>query len=115
MAQQQEPKKPKRPKSKRLNLSSKKQWESILRDIDKPDVPIEMMERVVVSLTDGTTVIIDIKAMLAEGADPDFLKIHLDERLDSLDHIIEDVDFYVNVDEVRKTVQPLTDSILKNL
>jgi hypothetical protein len=53
--------------------------------------------------------------MLAEGADPDFLKTHLDERLDSLDHIIEDVDFYVNVDEVRKTVQPLTDHILKNL
>lgn len=112
---QQEPKKPKRPKSKKLNVNSKKQWESILRDIDKPDVPIEMMERVVVSLTDGTAVIIDIKAMLAEGADPDFLKTHLDERLDSLDHIIEDVDFYVNVDEVRKTVQPLTDHILKNL
>lgn len=115
MAKQEKPQKPKRPKSKRLNVNSKKQWESILRDIDKPDVPIEMMEQIVISLTDGTTVVIDIKAMLAEGADPDFLKTHLDERLDSLDHIIEDVDFYVNVDEVRKTVQPLTDSILRNL
>jgi hypothetical protein len=115
MAQQQEPKKPKRPKSKRLNINNKKQWESILRDVDKFDVPIELMESIVVNLTDGTTVIIDIKTMLAEGADPDLLQVHIDERLESLDHIIEDVDFYISVDEVRKTVQPFTDNILKNL
>jgi hypothetical protein len=115
MAQQQEPKKPKRPKSKRLNVSDKKQWESLLRGVDKPDVPISFLECLIVNLNDGTQVKIDIRLMLEEGADPLELELHINERLDSLDHIIQDVDFYINVDEVRKTVQPATDQLLKNL
>ena len=35
--------------------------------------------------------------------------------LKALDHIIDDVDFYISVDSVAKTVQPITDSILKDL
>jgi hypothetical protein len=112
---QQEPKKPKRPKSKRLNISDKKQWESLLRGVDKPDVPISFLECLVVNLNDGTQVTIDIRTLIEEGADPTELELHINERLDSLDHIIQDVDFYINVDEVRKTVQPATDYLLKNL
>jgi len=36
-------------------------------------------------------------------------------KLTALDHIIEDVDFYISVKAVAKVVQPATDSILKNL
>ena len=111
----EKPQKPKRSKSKRLNVSSKKQWEAILKDVEKDDVPISLLESLVVNLVDGSEVVIDIKELIAEGADPDTLKSHIDERLESLDHIIRDVDFYISVDTVRKTVQPATDNILKNL
>jgi len=111
----EKPQKPKRSKSKRLNVSSKKQWEAILKDVEKDDVPINLLESLVVNLVDGTEVVIDIKELIAEGADPDTLKSHIDERLEALDHIIRDVDFYISVDTVRKTVQPATDNILKNL
>jgi len=112
---QEKPQKPKRPKSKRLNVSSKKEWERILKDVDKQDVPIGMLESLVVNLRDGTQVIIDIRELIAEGVDPDDLKNHIDERLEALDDYIEDVDFYISLDEVRKTVQPATDQLLKNL
>jgi len=117
MAQEkpQKPQKPKRPKSKRLNVSNKKQWEAILKEVDKEDIPIELIETIVVNLNDGTIVTIDVKEMIAEGADPDLLQCHIEERLEALDHIIEDVDFYISVDEVRKTVQSATDNLLKNL
>lgn len=115
MAQENQPKKPKRPKSKKLNVSSKKEWESILKDVEKKEIPIGMLDYMVVNLKDGTQVNIDIKVLLAEGVDPDSLKDHIDERLESLDAIIGDVDFYISVDEVRKTVQPVTDQTLKNL
>jgi hypothetical protein len=111
----EKPQKPKRSKSKRLNVSSKKQWEAILKDVEKDDVPINLLESLVVNLVDGSEVVIDIKELIAEGADPDTLKSHIDERLEALDHIIRDVDFYISVDTVRKTVQPATDNILKNL
>lgn len=115
MAKQQEPKKPKRSKSKRLNAGTKKEWEAILREVDKHEVPIGMLECMVVNLKDGTQVSIEIKELLAEGADPDELKDHIDERLETLDDIINDVDFYISVDQVRKLVQPATDQLLKNL
>ena len=115
MAKQEKPQKPKRSKSKRLNAGTKKEWEAILREVDKHEVPIGMLECMVVNLKDGTQVSIEIKELLAEGADPDELKDHIDERLETLDDIINDVDFYISVDQVRKLVQPATDQLLKNL
>lgn len=112
---QEKPQKPKRPRSKKLNVSNKKEWERILKDVEKKDVPISMLEAITVNLKDGTQVVINIQELLNEGADPDDLRDHIDERLDALDHIIEDVDFYISLDEVRKTVQPATDNLLKNL
>ena len=112
---QEKPQKPKRRRSKKLNVSNKKEWERILKDVDKKDVPISMLEAITVNLKDGTQVVINIQELLLEGADSDYLRDHIEERLDALDHIIEDVDFYISLEEVRKTVQPATDSILKNL
>ncbi len=112
---QEKPQKPKRPRSKKLNVSNKKEWERILKDVEKKDVPINMLEAIMVNLKDGTQVVINIQELLLEGADPDYLRDHIEERLDALDHIIDDVDFYISLEEVRKTVQPATDSILKNL
>lgn len=74
-----------------------------------------MLEAIVVTLQDGTQVDINIKELLKEGIDPDDLSEHIDERLTALDDIIDDVDFYISVDEVKNAVQPATDLLLKNL
>ena len=110
--------KPKRPKSKKLNIDKsgvKKEWETLLREVDKEDIPIEMLDAIVVTLQDGTEVNINIKELLKDGADPDTLRDHIDERLTALDDIIDDVDFYISVDSVKDTVQNATDNLLKNL
>lgn len=110
--------KPKRPKSKKLNVDKsgvKKEWENILKEVDKDDIPIQMLDAIVVTLQDGTQVNINIKDLLAEGHDPDSLRDHIDERLTALDDIIDDVDFYISVDSVKDTVQSATDLLLKDL
>jgi hypothetical protein len=114
MMSEQKPKKP-RQKSKRLNLSTKAQWESILKSVEKKEIPIAMLESVSVSLTDGTIVNINIKELLDEGNDPDILEKMLKTKLSALDYIIEDIDFYISVAAVQKAVQPATDQLLKNL
>ena len=111
---EQKPKKP-RQKSKRLNLNTKEQWESILRSVEKKEVPITLLESVSVNLTDGTVVNINIKELLDEGNDPDILEKMLKTKFSTLDHIIEDIDFYISVSAVQKAVQPATDELLKNL
>jgi len=112
---EQKPKKPRRPKSKRLNLSNKAQWESILKSVEKKEIPITMLESVSVNLTDGTIVNINIRELLNEGNDPDELEKMLKLKLKALDYIIEDMDFYISVSAVQKVVQPATDELLKNL
>jgi hypothetical protein len=111
---EQKPKKP-RQKSKRLNLNSKAKWESILKSVEKKEIPIAMLESINVNLADGTIVKINIRELLSEGADPDDLEHEIKDKLRALDNIIDDIDFFISVKEVAKIVQPATDELLKNL
>ena len=115
MSQSPAPKKPRKPKSKKLNISDRKIWENILKEVEKHDVPINFLEGLTVNLRDGTCVDIDVKELLKEGIEPEALQALINEKLDALDDFIDDVDFFISVDEVRKTVQPATDQLLKNL
>ena len=78
-------------------------------------LPIQVLESISVNLKDGTSVNIFVRQLLDEGEDPVDLENQIQERLDSLDDIIKDVDFYISVPQLSKTVQPVTDKILKNL
>lgn len=112
---EQKPKKQRHVKSKRLNLDSKAKWESILKSVEKKEIPIAMLESMSVNLTDGTEVNINIKELLDEGNDPDELERMIKTKLGVLDHIINDIDFYISVKAVARVVQPATDELLKNL
>lgn len=110
---QEKPKKP--AKSKRLNLNSKTTWKNILKEVEKNEVPVHILEKLMVYLKDGTIVTVDIKKLIAEGADPDDIETHVSSRLEELDLYIENVDFFVDIDLVEKTVQPETDRLLSKL
>jgi hypothetical protein len=115
MSKQQEPKKPKQPRSKRLKINKKEQWQSILKEIDRGSAPVSCLEHIQVLLKDGTIVVVDVKQLLDEGADPDDIEVMINAKLKALDHIIEDVDFFVSLDKIANTIQPITDTILKDL
>ena len=105
----------KKPKLKRVNVNQRAQWREILKDVDKDDIPIDLLLLISVNLIDGTRVNIDVKELLAEGQDPREVEQLLDSRFRALDMFIKDIDFFVNVDDVVRTVQPITDQILKDL
>jgi hypothetical protein len=115
MPNQQEPKKPRQPKSKRLNLNSKAKWEKLLKEVKKEQVPISVLRYITVNLKDGTSVDVNIAEMLEEGAEPEFVEKLINSKLQALDDIIQDVDFHISVDSVAKVIQPFTDKILKDL
>ncbi len=102
-------------KPKKINISPKEKWKSILKDINKEEIPIPLLLALNVNLIDGTKVNINIKELLDEGTDPDYIEELLDRRLQALDSIIVDIDFFVSIDKVADTVQPITDQILKDL
>ena len=113
MSQPRKPAKKQRPK--KINLNSRTQWERILKSVDKKEVPVEVLEKVVVNLIDGTPVVINIRELLDEGVSPDELEEQLSEKLTELDHIIEDCDFYIDINALSETVQAQTDKLLKDL
>lgn len=104
-----------RKKSKRIKINERERWEQIVRGINKKEIPVTLLDHVVVNLLDGTQVSVDIRELLDEGNDPDELEQMLNTRLDALNSVIKDVDFHINLDSVAKTVQPVTNDLLKNL
>ena len=113
----QQPKKPDARKSKRhkLAISPKEKWKQILREVEKLEAPVSVIQNIKVKLTDGTIVDIDVAELLREGMDPGELEQEINQKLFDLDNIIDDVSFFINIDHVAKTVQPETDNLLKNL
>lgn len=113
MANQKPQKKPQKPK--RLNLNTKAAWKEILKQVDKKEVPVSVLEKMMIHLRDGTIVTVDIKRMVSEGADPDDIETHINQRLIELDMYIEDVNYFLDIDLVEKTIQPETDRLLAKL
>jgi hypothetical protein len=66
----------------------------------------------VVLLKDGTEVPVNIKELLSNGADPDIVEKELNTKLESLELYIQNVNFYIDIDQIEKTVQQETDRIL---
>lgn len=112
---QQMPANPKRPKSKKLNTSNKKRWQEILKDIDKQEVPIHVLDKLAINLHDGTSIIIEIKNLIEDGIDPEVIEDQITEHLENLAENVFNVDFFVDVKLVEKTVQPETDKLLSKL
>jgi hypothetical protein len=116
MAENQQPKKPQRNnRAKKLKLDLKKRWQDIVKNVDKKEVPVNVLQQIVVKLVDGTDLRIDIKQLIDDGQDPAEIEELLDAKFHDLDQYIENVDFFIDIDKVVNTVQPETDKALKDL
>lgn len=107
--------KPKREQPKKLNLNTRAIWKNILKGVDKKEVPVHVLEKLLIYLKDGTVVTVDIKKILSEGNDHDEVEMHINRRLAELEDYIDNVDFFVDIESVERTVQPETDKILSKL
>lgn len=115
MSQQKPPRKPRPARSKRLKIDKKDQWERLLKEVQKEQVPIGVLLYITVNLKDGTSVDVNIAEMIADGEDPEYVEQLINSKLQALDDVIADVDFHISVESVAKVVQPFTDQLLKNL
>ena len=112
---QQKPKKPRKSKQLKLTISERDKWKQILKDVEKAEAPVSVLRGLTVNLINGTQVDIDVQQLLSEGMTPEELEFEINEKLHKLDDVIKDVDFFISVEHVAKTVQPFTDQLLKDL
>jgi hypothetical protein len=91
------------------------QWERILADVNKTDVPLECIKKVVVKLSGGRQKTINIHTLLKQGLELEEIETMLTRFFTEKDHEIRDVDFVVDISAVANLVQPETDKLLGKL
>jgi hypothetical protein len=109
----EKPKKTQR--SKKITLNVSKRWKDIVEGVDKKEVPISILQQIVVKLIDGTKIDIDVKKLLEDGMPDSEIEEMLDSKFNELDAYIQNVDFLIDIEKVVDTVQPETDKVLKGL
>jgi hypothetical protein len=88
------------------------QWEHILADVNKTDVPLECIKKVVVKLAGGRQKTINVHTLLRQGLDLSEVETMLTRFFNENDSNIRDVDFVVDVTAVANLIQPETDKLL---
>ena len=90
-------------------------WENILADVNKTDVPLECIKKVVIKLAGGRQKTINVHTLLKQGLELEEVESMLTRYFTENDAQIKDVDFVVDVSAVANLVQPETDKLLSKL
>ena len=91
------------------------QWESIVAEVNKTDVPLECIKKIVFKLTNGRQRTINIHTLIKQGLNLDDLEQIVNRTFSELDTEIKDVEFIVDIKSVAALVQPETDKLLGKL
>ena len=91
------------------------QWEHIIEEVNKTEVPLECIKKVVIRLDDRKQKTINLSTLRKQGLDLEELEVVLTRTLTELGDSVRDIDFVVDVNQVAKLVQPETDKLLKDI
>ena len=91
------------------------QWENIIAGVNKTDVPLECIKKVVIKLKEGRQKTINVHSLLRQGLELEEVETMLTRFFHENDHVIRDVDFVVDISAVAALVQPETDKLLGKL
>jgi hypothetical protein len=95
-----------------LNDDFLTQWEHIIADVNKTDVPLECIKKVVIKLAGSKQKTINLHSLLRQGLALEEIETMLTRYFQEHDHEIRDVDFVVDISAVVDLVQPETDKLL---
>jgi hypothetical protein len=91
------------------------QWEHIIATVNKTDVPIECLKKIVVKLNGGRQKTINLHTLIKQGLELNEIETMLTRYFAEHDHEIKDVDFVVDISAVVALIQPETDKLLGKL
>jgi hypothetical protein len=91
------------------------QWELIVQEVNKTDVPLECIKKIVIKLVNGRQRTINVHSLTKQGLTIDDIEQLVTRTFTEMDHEIKDVDFVVDIKSVAELVQPETDKLLGKL
>jgi hypothetical protein len=90
-------------------------WEHIIDEVQKTEVPLECIKKVVIKLYGKKQKTINLQTLRRQGLDNEELEVLLTRTLNELDDQVRDIEFVVDISAVAQLVQPETDKLLTNL
>jgi len=90
-------------------------WEHIIDEVNKTDIPLECIKKVVVKLYGKKQRTINLDLLRRQGLDIEEIETVMSRTLADLVEQVRDVDFILDVGAIAKIVQPETDKLLKDL
>ena len=91
------------------------QWDHIISGVDKTEVPLECINKIVIRLRGGRQKTINLARLKRDGFDLEEIESYLTRNLVELGDLVRDIDFLVDVNAVALLIQPETDKLLKDL
>ena len=91
------------------------QWDHIISGVDKTEVPLECINKIVIRLQGGRQKTINLAKLKRDGFDLEEIESYLTRNLVELGDLVRDIDLLVDVNAVARLVQPETDKLLKDL
>ena len=91
------------------------QWDHIISGVDKTEVPLECINKIVIRLQGGRQKTINLARLKRDGFDLEEIESYLTRNLVELGDLVRDIDFLVDVNAVARLVQPETDKLLKDI
>ena len=98
-----------------FNDEALSKWEKLLSEVNKTEVPLECIKKVIVKLSGKRQHTINLHTLRKQGLDIEEIEVILTRKLAELSDDIRDLDFVVDIVAVAEIVQPETDKLLNGL
>jgi hypothetical protein len=98
-----------------VDVDQTEHWENVLSTVNKDHVPIHCIKKVVFKLRGSKQKTINLEKLRKEGLDSEELESVLTNKMINMSKDIVNMDFVIDVEAVKETIQPLTDELLKDL
>lgn len=91
------------------------QWEHIIGEVNKTDVPLECVKKIIIRLEGKRQKTINLSNLKKQGLDWEEIEIIVTRMLSEFGDQVQDVDLMVDITAVAEIVQPRTDKLLESL
>jgi hypothetical protein len=89
-------------------------WDRLLREVSMNDIPLELLNKVLIHFKDGTVKSVDISDIADSKTDYQKLESALQRQLDKLQDTIAHVDWVINSKKIMDTVETAKTELFKD-
>jgi hypothetical protein len=98
-----------------LRVDEIEKWEDVVSSVDKENIPIDCVKKVVFKLRGNRQKTINLETLRRNGLDIEEIESVVSRTMNELGRSIVNIDFVIDVRSVAQHVQPITDHFLNKL